>query len=154
MTGYSIRPIGSVRCSRSEAEDDDWDTVRSRIELDLSEVDDDATDGLEEFSHIEVVFLFHAVDETSVCRGARHPRGRTDWPRVGILAQRAKDRPNRIAVTVCRVEAVRGATIEVSGLDAIDGTPVVDIKPYMSGFAPRGELVEPAWARELMADYW
>jgi tRNA (Thr-GGU) A37 N-methylase len=73
---------------------------------------------------------------------------------TGILAQRAKDRPNRLGTTVCRVIAVDGLTIEVSGLDAIDGTPVVDIKPYLQGFAPRGELREPAWARELMAGYW
>jgi tRNA (Thr-GGU) A37 N-methylase len=73
---------------------------------------------------------------------------------VGILAQRAKDRPNRIGTTVCRVMSVDGLRIHVSGLDAIDGTPVLDVKPYMRGFAPRGEVREPAWAAELMAGYW
>jgi tRNA (Thr-GGU) A37 N-methylase len=55
---------------------------------------------------------------------------------------------------VCRLLGVDGMTIRVRGLDAIDGTPVLDVKPYMSGFAPRGHVMEPAWAEELMADYW
>jgi tRNA (adenine37-N6)-methyltransferase len=85
---------------------------------------------------------------------ARRPRGRADWPEVGIFAQRGKNRPNRIGVTVCRLLSVRDLTIEVEGLDAIDGTPVLDIKPYVSGFAPKGAVREPAWARELMETYW
>jgi tRNA (Thr-GGU) A37 N-methylase len=50
--------------------------------------------------------------------------------------------------------AVDGLIVEVRGLDAIDGTPVLDIKPVMSGFLPRGEIREPDWAREIMANYW
>ena len=74
---------------------------------------------------------------------------------VGILAQRAKDRPNRIGTCVCELMAVRpGGVVEVRGLDAIDGTPVLDIKPVMSGFAPRGDVHEPDWAKEIMAGYW
>jgi tRNA-Thr(GGU) m(6)t(6)A37 methyltransferase TsaA len=154
VTDYSVTPIGYVHASRDAAVDDDWDSVTSAIELDPTLVEPDATRGLDTFSHIEVVYLFHLVDDAAVCRGARHPRGNTEWPRTGILAQRAKDRPNRIGVTTCRVTAVDGLTILVQGLDAIDGTPVLDIKPSMSGFAPRGEVREPAWARELMSGYW
>ena len=154
MTSFEVRPIGHVRAGRSAAEDDDWDAVESRIELDPTAVGSDATLGLDAFSHVEVVYVFHLVDEGDVCTGARHPRGRDDWPLTGILAQRAKDRPNRIGVTTCRVLAVDGRTIHVRGLDAIDGTPVLDVKPYLTGFAPRGEVVEPAWAAELMAGYW
>ena len=149
-----MRPIGWVRSARAEPIDDAWDSVPTRIELDGDVLDADATAQLDEFSHIEVVFVFDKVDEASVCRGARHPRGRRDWPRVGILAQRAKDRPNRIGTTVCRLDAVDGLEVSVSGLDAIDGTPVLDIKPYLSGFGPRGEVREPGWATELMAGYW
>ncbi len=154
MTELTVRPIGQVRSSRSAAEDDDWDAVASSIELDSSIVEPSATLGLDTFSHIEVVYLFHLVDEAQACRGARHPRGRADWPLTGILAQRAKDRPNRIGVTTCRLDRVDGLVLHVTGLDAIDGTPVLDIKPAMSGFAPRGELREPEWARELMDGYW
>jgi len=101
-----------------------------------------------------VVFHFDRVGGTDICRGARHPRGRVDWPVVGILAQRAKDRPNRIGTTVCLLLGSGPGWIEVAGLDAIDGSPVLDVKPYMPGFGPRGEIREPAWATELMEGYW
>ena len=110
--------------------------------------------GLLDFSHIEVVFLFDRVDPGKVCRGARHPRGREDWPLTGILAQRAKARPNRLGVTVCRLLKIENNILYVQGLDAIDGTPVLDIKSVMRGFLPRGEIFEPRWAGELMAGYW
>jgi tRNA-Thr(GGU) m(6)t(6)A37 methyltransferase TsaA len=149
-----LRPIGVVRGGREVVEDDDWDAVHATIELDPAVVDRDATLGLDSFSHIEVVFLFDRVDPAAVCRGARHPRGRDDWPLTGILAQRAKDRPNRIGLTTCRVVDVDGLTITVHGLDAVDGTPVLDIKPYVTGFSPRGDVFEPAWIGELMDGYW
>ena len=57
-------------------------------------------------------------------------------------------------MTVCQVLAVNGSTIRVSGLDAIDGTPVVDIKPWMVEFGPRGEVSQSSWSTELMKDYW
>jgi len=151
MASFTVEPIGYVRSSRDAAIDDNWDAVTAVIELDATQLQPDATEGLETFSHIEVVFLFDRVDVEDVCRGSRHPRGNTAWPRVGILAQRAKDRPNRIGLTTCRVLQVNGLRIEVSGLDAIDGTPVLDIKPVMAGFATRGDMRAPAWATELMA---
>jgi tRNA (adenine37-N6)-methyltransferase len=154
MGTMAVQAIGRVRGGRALPEDDDWDAVRSRIELDPAVLGPDATDGLAEFSHVEVIFLFDRVDEETVCTGSRHPRGRADWPRVGILAQRAKDRPNRLGSTVCRVLGVGPHVIEVVGLDAIDGTPVLDVKPFMTGFGPRGEVREPGWAAELMAGYW
>jgi tRNA (adenine37-N6)-methyltransferase len=150
----TVQPIGHVIGGRTEVEDDDWGAVTARIELDPEVVDAEATLGLNDFSHIEVVFVFDQVDPDGVCRGARRPRGRTDWPLVGILGQRAKDRPNRIGLTTCEVRAVGPGWIDVAGLDAVDGTPVLDVKPHMAGFAPRGEVREPAWAQELMAGYW
>ena len=86
--------------------------------------------------------------------GARHPRGNTDWPKIGIFAQRGKNRPNRLGLTICRVVGVDGAALIVEGLDAVDGTPVVDIKPVMAEFAPRGAVRQPGWVAELMSDYW
>jgi len=148
----TMTPVAFVRGGRAEVEDDAWGAETARIVLDG--LPPDALLGLGDFSHVEVLFVFDRVDPDTVCRGARHPRGRTDWPLVGILAQRAKDRPNRIGSTVCEVVAVDGDTIEVRGLDAVDGTPVLDVKPYMAGFAPRGEVREPSWAEELMRGYW
>ena len=87
---FEMIPIGVVRNDRTEAIDDDWDRVNSTIELDLSVVGDEAIKGLFRFSHIEVVFVFDRVDPNDVELGARHPRGNAEWPKVGILAQRAK----------------------------------------------------------------
>jgi tRNA-Thr(GGU) m(6)t(6)A37 methyltransferase TsaA len=154
MAELEVRPIGVVRSDRDAAIDDDWDAVGARIELDLEVVDLDATDGLADFSHVEVLFVFDRVDPAAVCTGSRHPRGNTDWPRVGILAQRAKDRPNRLGSTVCALLEVGPGWVRLQGLDAIDGTPVLDIKPYLRGFGPRGVVREPDWAGELMAGYW
>jgi tRNA (adenine37-N6)-methyltransferase len=149
-----MEPIGVVRSSRDAAVDDDWDAVESRIELDPARFSAEATAGLDSFSHAEVIFVFDRVTQEGIERGSRHPRGRQDWPAVGIFAQRAKDRPNRIGTTVCSVLAVDGLTIRMRGLDAIDGTPVLDVKPYLDGFGPRGPVHEPAWATELMSGYW
>ena len=149
-----MNPIGVVQCSRQAPIDDQWDQESTVIELDANQVSPSATLGLADFSHLEVAYLFHRVDPAGVCRGARHPRGRADWPLVGILAQRAKDRPNRIGITTCRIKSVSGLRIEVVGLDAIDGTPILDIKPYLREFAPRGEVHQPAWVSELMKDYF
>jgi len=149
---FTMTPIGFVRGGRAEVEDDAWGSVTARIELDGFQAD--ALLALDEFSHVEVLFVFDRVDPDGACRGARHPRGRADWPLVGIFAQRAKDRPNRIGSTVCEIVAIDGTALEVRGLDAVDGTPVLDLKPYLAGFAPRGVLREPDWARELMDGYW
>ncbi len=149
-----MNPIGVVQCSRQAPIDDQWDKESTVIELDATQVSPAATLGLADFSHLEVVYVFDRVDPEGVCRGARHPRGRADWPLVGILAQRAKDRPNRIGITTCRIKSVSGLRIEVLGLDAIDGTPILDIKPYLREFAPRGEIHQPAWVSELMKDYF
>jgi tRNA (Thr-GGU) A37 N-methylase len=154
VTGIEMTPIGCVRGGRDRPDDDDWGPVGARIELDPDRLDPSATAALDAFSHIEVVFVFDRVDPDAVQRGARRPRGRADWPEVGILAQRAKARPNRIGITTCELVAVDGLRLDVRGLDAIDGTPVLDVKPHMTGFAPRGEVREPAWAVELMDGYW
>ena len=149
-----MKPVGWVRAGRDEPIDDNWDSVEARIELDPAAFTAEATASLGDFSHIEVIFHFDRVPDDEVQKGARHPRGRKDWPLVGIFAQRGKGRPNRIGVCVCRLLSVDGLKLSVRGLDAIDGTPVLDIKPVMKGFLPRGEVREPAWAAELMKQYW
>ena len=131
MSDIDLSPIGWVRSSRNEAIDDDWDAVDATIELDADRFTAEAIAGLDAFSHVDVVYVFHLVSEDDVQTAARHPRGNTEWPKVGIFAQRAKMRPNRIGVTTCRLLEVDGLTLRVQGLDAIDGTPVVDIKPVL-----------------------
>jgi tRNA (Thr-GGU) A37 N-methylase len=153
-TDFTVAPIGHVASPRDEAIDDDWGEVVATITLDPAAVDDEATAGLADFSHVEVVFLFDRVNGAAVQTGARHPRSNPEWPRVGILAQRAKMRPNRIGVSVCELLAVDGLELRVRGLDAIDGTPVLDVKPVMREFLPRGEVRQPVWSSELMSTYW
>jgi tRNA (adenine37-N6)-methyltransferase len=149
-----MQPVGFVSGGRIPADDDDWGKVRSAIALDAARFDAEALRGLDSFSHAEIVYVFDRIGEADITSGARHPRGNIDWPKVGIFAQRGRNRPNRIGVSVCRVVAVDGLTLELEGLDAIDGTPVLDIKPVLSGFQPRGTLIEPAWAKDIMATYW
>lgn len=149
-----LRPVGVVHSPVKEVADDCWGGTVSTVQLDASRFSPDCTLGLGEFSHVEVIFYLSEIPDEKIVMGSRRPRGRADWPNVGIFAQRAKDRPNRIAVTICRLESVDALSIRVRELDAVDGTPVLDIKPYYKGFAPRGDIREPAWAAELMAGYF
>jgi tRNA-Thr(GGU) m(6)t(6)A37 methyltransferase TsaA len=154
MDEVVLRPVGFVRGGRSEPRDDAWDTEVCEIELDAERFTSETLAGLDSFSHVEVVFQFHLVDEDAVVWTARHPREREDWPKVGIFAQRGRVRPNRLGVSVAKLEAVDGVRVTVRGLDAIDGTPVLDLKPVMGELLPRGEVRQPGWSTELMADYW
>ena len=151
---FTVHPIGVVRSPIKEPADDCWGGLISTIELDPQVFTAESTLGLSEYSHAEIVFLFDRIPEATIETGARHPRGRKDWPRVGIFAQRAKARPNRIGVTICKIQSVDGLRVFVRELDAIDGTPVLDIKPYLQEFAPRGPVTQAAWSRELMASYF
>ncbi len=149
----AIEPIGRVRSARSDAADTGWGDVVSTIVLEPG-FDASALRGLEEFSHVEVVFVFHEIPEARICRGARRPRDDPRWPLVGIFAQRGSVRPNRIGVTRAEIMTVRGTELDVRGLDAIDGTPVLDVKPWFREFGPRGETRQPAWCAEVMQGYF
>jgi tRNA-Thr(GGU) m(6)t(6)A37 methyltransferase TsaA len=151
---FTVQAIGFVRGGRTEAFDDDWGAVEAVIELDGDRFTPDVVAGLDDFSHVDVVYVFDRLDEAQINLGSRHPRGNPEWPKVGILAQRARARPNRIGVSTCELLGVEGLTVRVRGLDAIDGTPVLDLKPYIAEFAPRGPTRQPAWATALMAEYW
>lgn len=150
---FIVEPIGYVRANRLHAEDDFWGGEKARIEL-VPAYSSEALQGLAEFSHAEVLFVFHQVDEAKIVSSARHPRNNPNWPRVGIFAQRGKNRPNRIGSTICRISEVQGTSLIVAELDAIDGTPVLDIKPVMQECLPREAVQQPTWSRELMAQYW
>ena len=149
-----IKPIGTVRSPRVDRTDVDWGVVESTIELDPAHFTEEALLGLSDFSHLEVVFFMHGIPEDAVTTSARHPRENPNWPRVGIFAQRGAKRPNRIGVSRCTLVGVEGTKVRVRGLDAIDGTPVLDIKPYMREFGPIGDVRQPAWATEVMQRYY
>lgn len=149
-----VAPIGWVRAPRTEARDDFWGSVTSTIEIDRRRFGPDALAGLGDFSHLEVVYQFHGVPLDRIETASRHPRNRADWPLVGIFAQRGKMRPNRLGVSRCNLLRVEGLLLTVQRLDAIDGTPVLDIKPYMTEFGPIGPHMQPSWATELMRQYY
>ncbi len=148
-----LSPIGVVRNDRRVVEDDHWGGVVSVIEL-TDSFAEDALLQIEEFSHAEVIFYFHLVEDAKIENGARHPRNNKDWPKVGIFAQRGKNRPNRLGASMVKIIKREGTLLFVQGLDAVDGTPVLDIKPVMREFLPQGEVIQPEWAAELMKNYW
>ena len=148
-----VRPIGFVESTRSEPEDDFWGREETCIAL-IEPFTAEALQGITDFSHVEILFLFDRVQPSQIVIGARHPRNNQAWPIVGIFAQRGKNRPNRIGCTICKIIRQEGTRLFVSGLDAIDGTPVLDIKPVMAEFLPREDVRQPAWSRELMLNYW
>ena len=148
-----IEPIGYVKALRRHAEDDYWGGEEVWISL-TDQFTPEALQGLSGFSHVEVLFFMHKAEPSKIVTGARHPRNNAAWPAVGIFAQRGKNRPNRIGSTICRLVRVEGCKLLVAELDAIDGTPVLDIKPVMVEFLPRQEVRQPAWSHELMRKYW
>lgn len=148
-----VQPIGFVSAPRPHAEDDFWGGEEAIITL-TEPYTAEALQGLADFSHIEVLFLFHEVEPGKIVSGARHPRNNKAWPAVGIFAQRGRNRPNLIGSTICRLVRVDGTTLHVVELDAIDGTPVLDIKPVMAEFLPRDPVRQPAWSTDLMNRYW
>jgi tRNA-Thr(GGU) m(6)t(6)A37 methyltransferase TsaA len=154
MDSITVKPIGLVRSSRQDVRDDEWGDVVSVIELDAAQFDEEALAGLADFSHLEVIYHFHLVPLDKIETQARHPRNRADWPKVGIFSQRGKGRPNRLGLSRCRLLKVEGMTLTVQALDAVDGTPVLDIKPYMAEFGPIGPVSQPAWTHELMGNYY
>jgi tRNA (Thr-GGU) A37 N-methylase len=148
-----LEPIGHVRSARGDVEDDYWGGTEAAIEF-TAAFEPEALQGLEEFSHVEVLFFFDRVDPAKIVRGARHPRNNESWPAVGIFAQRGKNRPNRLGSTVARILRREDRRLHVAELDAIDGMSVLDLKPVLREFLPRGAVRQPDWPGELMQRYW
>jgi tRNA (Thr-GGU) A37 N-methylase len=148
-----IRAIAVVRSSRVEAVDDGWDGETTRIEL-VDDVPDEALIGLDSFSHVEIVAVASLAADVPPAPWSRRPRGNPDWPEVGVFAQRNKDRPNRLLVSVAQLGPVNARSFDVRGLDLIDGTPVVDIKPVFSWTQPRGTLRTARWSDEIGRGYF
>ncbi len=130
---FTIRAIGMVRNNvkgkpASGPARFDWSQVDSEIMIEprLTE----SLDGIDDFSHIIVLFWADRVTETEVPIKV-HPRRREDLPLVGTFASRSPNRANRILLSIVRLVERHGNVLLVKGLDALDGTPVIDIKPYI-----------------------
>jgi tRNA (adenine37-N6)-methyltransferase len=152
-TPILFTPIGHVKNSRSGMKDDFWGNVSSEIII-SDKLPEECLDGIDTFSHLEIIFYFDKASKAETVDGASHPRGNKDWPRVGIFAQRKKDRPNHLGLTIVKLISRKGRTITVQGLDADNETPILDIKPVAKEFLPREEVRQPVWMNELMKDYW
>lgn len=146
-----LHPIGVVRSPVVEPMQEGWGQVISTLELDPALAP--GLDGVEEFTHVGVVFLMHLVRFRPVDL-VRRPRGRSDLPPVGIFAQRAACRPNRVGFSVVQIVNRSGARLTVRGLDAVDGTPVLDVKPHLPAFDVGRGARHPPWVDTIMERYF
>lgn len=149
----TFTPIGYVKNQRSGMQDDFWGNAVSEIIIN-EELPEECLDGIDTFSHLEIIFYFDKANPAETVEGASHPRGNKNWPKVGIFAQRKKDRPNHIGITMAKLISRKGRILTVQGLDADNDTPVLDIKPVAQEFLPNKKVTQPAWMSQLMKDYW
>ena len=148
-----LEPIGYIKNSRIDVEDDNWGGIVSEIIIN-EKYDEESLVGIEQFSHAEIVYCFHKVNEEKIITGARYPRNDSSLPKVGVFAQRGKNRPNRIGLTIVKILKREKNILFVENPDAIDGTPVLDIKPVMIEFLPKEEIRQPNWTKVIMKNYW
>lgn len=146
IMSFIIEPVAFVNNNRKEILDDNWGSILSAIEL-AENIDVSSIKGIEEFSHLEIVFYFNKVEDNKIQYEARHPRNNKDFPLVGIFAQRGKNRPNKLGATIVELIEIKNRQLIVKGLDAIDGTPIIDIKPVMNEFLPKGNVKQPNWSQ-------
>jgi tRNA-Thr(GGU) m(6)t(6)A37 methyltransferase TsaA len=142
----TLRPIGHVENGVQKGEQAIWEELESRIVLDSQWAE--GLQGLEEFSHLVVIFWLDRPSETEVPLQV-HPEAREDMPLVGLFASRTPLRPNPLGVTTVELLHVQGNELTVRGLDAFDGTPVLDIKPYLIRGDLKPQASVPGWLRQL-----
>lgn len=142
----NLTPIGVIKNNIREPRREDWQTVVSEIIVkeDLKE----ALDRIEEFSHITILYWMHEVSPSQRSVMRVHPRGKQNLPLVGVLASRSPARPNPIGIITAKLVERRDNVLKVIGLDAVDGTPVLDIKPYIPGYDSPTKAETPGWITE------
>jgi tRNA-Thr(GGU) m(6)t(6)A37 methyltransferase TsaA len=152
MREISLEPIGFVSSPAIEQTDENWGKINSRINLKPEYIG--ALCGLGDFSHAIIVTYLHQARYQKEIHLQRRPRGLESMPKVGIFSQRAKDRPNPIGVTAVKILEVGDDYIQVQGLDAVNGTPVLDIKPYYPQYDKIDSPKVPEWVNKLMEKYF
>ena len=151
MKDVTLPVIGFVENARTSTADAEWGALESTLMLRPEYLA--GLTGIEQFSHAVVVFFMHVdpLDETPTL--VRRPRGREDMPMLGVFAQRGRMRPNPIGVTAVEILRLEPQGLVVRGLDAIHGTPILDVKPYVVEF-DRRDAVRPEWVTRLMEGYF
>ncbi len=152
MEKIELIPIAFVSNDRNHLGDDNWGDVISRIQL-REDLAPELFMGLDSFSHVEIIFVFHRISANKITPDSRHPRNNKNWPKLGLLAQRSSYHPNPIGLSVAKILEVDGRVLTVQGLDAVDGSPILDLKPVFQEFSPK-DIHQPAWVSELLKDYW
>jgi tRNA-Thr(GGU) m(6)t(6)A37 methyltransferase TsaA len=143
----TLHPIGRVVRGRARGQQDDaWQEQAAEIEIDAAWAG--ALEDIEGFSHIWVVWWLDRYRSPPASLRVR-PEGRPEMPLVGIFATRSPHRPNPIALTAVRLLEHQGARLQVQGLDAYEGTPILDIKPYLCRGDQVPEATSPAWIEQL-----
>src|SRR3989304_3536966 len=150
---FKVDSVGTVKCAVTEMSQGGWAKVDSEIHLDAQYAR--GLQGLEGFSHVIVVFfLDRAQGFDPEKQLLRRPRGMEDMHELGVFAQRTKFRPNPIGVTVVKLLGIAGDVVKVRGLDALDGTPVLDLKPYLPPFDRADDVKMPPWVEHVMEGYF
>jgi tRNA-Thr(GGU) m(6)t(6)A37 methyltransferase TsaA len=150
---FQVKPIGVVKCSVNEMSQGNWASVDSEIHLDPEYAP--GLQGLEGFSHVLVVFFLDRAQGFDLKKQLlRRPRGMEDLQALGVFAQRTKFRPNPLGVSAVKLLGIAGNIVRVRGLDALDGTPVLDIKPYMPPFDRVDEVSMPPWVGRFVEGYF
>lgn len=148
----TLKPVAFVKNEVTDKKDDSWGNDTSKIVLEDELVG--GLKGLEEFSHAIIVYYLDKADFDKDTNLQRRPRNREDMPLLGIFSQRAKDRPNNIGITSVEIVSVSDKELVVKGLDAIDNTPVLDIKPYFPMYDCKKDCKVPQWVNRLMTGYF
>ena len=151
MNDIIMQPIGYVKNNVQDKKDVSWGEDSSTISL--YEEFHGGLKGLEEFSHVIILYYLDKANYDKDKHLQRRPQNREDMPLVGIFSQRGKDRPNKIGMTSVQIEKVNVDSITVKGLDAIDGTLILDIKPYYPVYDKKDAKV-PEWVTRLMEHYF
>ena len=152
MPTIPLTVIATVRNGRTSTADSGWGAVESTIELCPEFAA--GLQGLDQFSHALVLFYMHLDPDREPATLTRRPRGRADMPLLGVFAQRGRMRPNTVGITAVEIVRVEPARVTVRGLDAIDGTPVLDLKPYVPVFDRVDQPRVPEWVDRLMKGYF
>lgn len=145
---FEFTPVGYVVSPIEDIAYDNWEEVISTITL-LPEYQP-GLEGLGQFSHAFILTYLDQAKYQPEIHLQKHPLGRTTLPLIGVFARRAKERPNPIGLTVVKLARVGTHDLEVQGLDAVNGTPVLDIKPYMPRYDSVENAVIPQWVQKLM----
>jgi tRNA (adenine37-N6)-methyltransferase len=150
---FKVTPIGSVKCAVTEMSEGGWGKIDSEIHLDPKYAG--GLQGLAGFSHVLVLFFLDRAQGFDIGKQLlRRPRGMEDLDPVGVFAQRTKFRPNPLAVTAVKLLGIEGNVVKVRGLDALDGTPVLDLKPYMPPFDRMEDVKMPPWVSHFIEGYF